>query len=287
MGIHLTSTSDLVRVVTNMAVNVDVHASWIDIDATTTTPGRTNTLISTATTTTIVASPASSTYRTVKTVTIRNRSTTSAVNATVIHSDGTNVPELVKATLSPGDALCYDEHRGWFVRDQLYGRDLMVIDRVAGSQAVGDTRVTVLDRDVTNNCATADQMQSIPGLEMQVQAGGQTYYFRAFIQYTSAATTTGARFSIQGESVQVTMMYRWEASLTTTTKTNGEGFTGYDSPSAANGSTAATGANTAIVEGFIVTTRQDSSIKVRVGSEVAGSAITVKAGSYILWQRTL
>lgn len=285
MGIYLTTTSDLVRVVTDVAVNVDVHASWVDWTSSSTTPGRTNTLITTATTTTVVSSPAASTYRTVKTLVIRNRSTTTAVNIAVVHSDGTNVPELIRVQLSPGDAACYDEHRGWVTRDQLYGRELNVSDDVATTPAVGDTRISVLDRDITNSCATADQMQTITGLQFPVSAGGCTYYFRAVIMYTSAATTTGARFSIFGESVQVTLMYKWEASLTTTTKTNGEGFTGYDSPSAANGSTAATGANIAIVEGFVVTTRQDSYIGARMGSEVAGSAITAKAGSFILWQR--
>lgn len=285
MGVHLTSTSDLVRVVTDVAVTVDVHASWADVTSSATTPGRTNTLISTATTTTVVASPAASTYRTLKTLTVRNRGTTLACNVTVVHSDGTNIPELIKVNLSPGDTLCYDEHRGWFVRDQAYGRDLVVVDRVAGAQVTGDLRVVTLDRDVVNNCATADQLLSVPGLQFPVEAGGHRYYFRAVIMYTSDATTTGARWSIFGDSVQTTMIYKWEASLTTTTKTNGEGFTGYDSPSAANGSTAATGSNIAIVEGFIDTTRQDSTISIRCGSEVAGAAITAKAGSFILWQR--
>jgi len=49
----LSSTSDIIRVVTSAAADVDVHASWVDNASGTITPGRTNTApITTATTTT-------------------------------------------------------------------------------------------------------------------------------------------------------------------------------------------------------------------------------------------
>src|SRR3990167_2821576 len=105
----LASTSDLLRVVTSAAVTVDVHASWADLNSGTVTPGRTNTPITTATTTTVVASPGASTYRTVKSLYIRNRHATTACDVTVIHTDGTNAMELTKVTLSAGDTLHYDE----------------------------------------------------------------------------------------------------------------------------------------------------------------------------------
>jgi len=44
----LTSTSDLVQVVTGQAVTTDVHASWVDNASGTITPGRTNTAITIA-----------------------------------------------------------------------------------------------------------------------------------------------------------------------------------------------------------------------------------------------
>lgn len=68
----LSSTSDLVRVVTASAVDIDVHASWADNASGTVTPGRTNTLITTATTTSVVGSPAASTQRTVQYLSVRN-----------------------------------------------------------------------------------------------------------------------------------------------------------------------------------------------------------------------
>ena len=69
----LTSTSDLVKVVTGSAGTINVRADFVDDNAGTITPGRTNTAtISSATTTTVVGSPASSTQRNVKALFIFN-----------------------------------------------------------------------------------------------------------------------------------------------------------------------------------------------------------------------
>lgn len=64
--INLASTSDKLQVVTDVAgSDIRVHASWVDLNGTTVTPGRTNTPgITTATTTDVVASPAASTVAT-------------------------------------------------------------------------------------------------------------------------------------------------------------------------------------------------------------------------------
>lgn len=284
MGMYLVSTSDKLRIKTDAGANVDVHAWWTDFSSGSIAIGRLNTPISTATTTDVVASPGSGVERHVKTVSVRNKDTSKACAITVIHTDGTTAVELMRVNLSPGFALEFAEDEGWIVTDQ-YGMQQVAVDLVFAAQTTGDTRFFVLDKDVVNNCASADRMLSIPGLEFPVEAGTHTYFFRAVIIYTAAATTTGARFSIFGDAVWTTLMYQWEASLTTTSKTNGEGFTGYDSPSAANGSSAATGANFAIVEGFVVGTLQNATINVRVGSEVANSAITVKAGSFVHLQK--
>ena len=58
--IILASTSDLIRVITSHAASIEVHTSYVDLNGTTVTPGRTNTLITTATTATIVGSPGAS-----------------------------------------------------------------------------------------------------------------------------------------------------------------------------------------------------------------------------------
>lgn len=112
----LTSTSDLLQVVTGQAVTaIDVHASWVDYASGTVTPGRTNTpSITTATTTTVVAAPGASTQRNVKTLNIRNRDASLSCDVTVKHTDGTNNLELIKITLAAGDVLEYVEGVGFF-----------------------------------------------------------------------------------------------------------------------------------------------------------------------------
>src|SRR5689334_3825134 len=117
--ILLTSTSDLIQAVTaSGSTNIDVHASYVDYNGTVVTPGRTNTAqITTATTTTIVASPGASTQRNVKHVSIRNVHASSTNAITVQHYDGTTTTTLIKYTLGAGESLQYWDERGWIVID--------------------------------------------------------------------------------------------------------------------------------------------------------------------------
>ena len=115
--IILASTADLVRVVTSHAALVEVHASYVDLNGTTVTPGRLNTLISTATTTTVVASPASSTVRNIKHLNITNDHASQSCNVTVEHTDGTTAIELMAFTLLPGENMIFNEEGRWAHRD--------------------------------------------------------------------------------------------------------------------------------------------------------------------------
>jgi len=276
----LASTSDLLRVITSAAITQDVHASWVDVSGSAVTPGRTNTLITTATTTTVVAGPASSTYRTVKTLTIRNRHASTSGDVTVIHSDGTNIPELVKVTLLAGDALHYDEHNGWTVRD-LFGRIKRREDSLIDA-ASPDFSTVVLASDVTSN-ASANVISDVTGLSVAVTSGN-TYWFRFFIMYTSAATATGSRWSINGPT-NTLLIYKSEYSLTTTTRTINEGLSTYDVPAASNATSAATTSNIAWIEGFI-TPSANGTLIARFASETT-SAVVAKAGSILHYQQVL
>lgn len=109
----LTSTSDLIQVITGSAASVDVHASWVDNNAGTITPGRTNTVGIGAATTTIVAAPAASTQRNVKFLDITNTHASVATTVTVIHTDGTNVADLMGVTLLAGENLVLTGDGEW------------------------------------------------------------------------------------------------------------------------------------------------------------------------------
>ncbi len=115
--IILASTADLIRVVTSHAATIEVHASFVDLNGTTVTPGRTNTLITTATTTTIVGSPAASTVRNLKHLNITNDHASQSCSVTVEHSDGTTVIELMQLVLLPGENMIFNEEGRWSHRD--------------------------------------------------------------------------------------------------------------------------------------------------------------------------
>ena len=114
----LASTSDLVRVVTSAAAQIEVHASYVDWNGTAVTPGRTNTAaITTATTTTVVPSPGSGVQRNVKHLNITNDHASQSCSVTVEHTDGTNAIELMAFTLLPGENMIFGEEGRWADRD--------------------------------------------------------------------------------------------------------------------------------------------------------------------------
>ena len=280
--ILLTSTSDLLRVTTSSTANIDVHASYVDLSGTTVTPSRTNTTISTATTTTVVGSPASSTQRTVKTLFIRNRHATTSNNITILHTDGTTSVEFIKVSLNAGYTLRYDEGNGFEVLDS-FGRSLLNNSDNGSNAAVNALNLVVLGSDVTNNNATANTMQDVTGLSFSVTAG-EKYWFYANIQYTAAATTTGSRWSVNGPSG--VWRFSSQYSLTSTTVTVNPSLTAVDTPAASNASSGATAGNIAWVEGFFECTATGTVI-IRFASEISGSAIVAKAGSILQWVRVL
>lgn len=112
--INLTSASDLIRVVTSSASQIEVHASYVDFNGTAVTPGRTNTPhITTATTTTVVPSPGSSVQRNLKHLNITNDHASVACIITVEHTDGTTAEELISVTLLSGENMVLGEDGRW------------------------------------------------------------------------------------------------------------------------------------------------------------------------------
>jgi hypothetical protein len=113
--LNLTNAStDKLQVVTDAAATLDVVISWTDWLSGSPTPGTTATAITTATTTDVVATPAASTTRNVKHITIRNKHASLPVNVTVVFNRGGTGYELVKYTLYPADTLEFIEGIGFF-----------------------------------------------------------------------------------------------------------------------------------------------------------------------------
>lgn len=286
----LASTSDLLRVTTEVASAVDVHASWADMASSVVTPGRTNTAISTATTTTVVASPAASTYRTVKQLVIRNSHAAPTLRnrVTVLHSDGTTIPELISAGLQPGESLIYEEHRGFFVVTAA-GQTIDVTDTVYGTPAIGEIRTVTLQADVAGAVNADDAMFDVPGLTWPGLLG-QTYKVRYIVPYTVPAASTGARWWLDGPgrnslSAPVRICMQWPSSTTAQTHSNGQ-FT-WRLHTVTTTSAATAGSNLLIVEGVIAALIDTGPITFLAASETNGQTLTVKAGATAHWQRVL
>ena len=119
--ILLTGTSDLIQLVTAGTQTVNIHASWMDTSVGTQTPGRTNTIVNSATTTTLVGSPASFTERNVKTLIVTNTDVTAAT-ITLQHFDGTTTVRIApQIALPPGYTFMLEED-GWILVDTNGGR---------------------------------------------------------------------------------------------------------------------------------------------------------------------
>lgn len=103
----LTSVNDQLQIITSAIGSIDVHATWVDTKPSdgTITPGRKNTAIITAATTSVADSPPASQQRNIKTLHVRNKHATVSNDVTIKHSDGTVAVELYKRTLQPQDEI--------------------------------------------------------------------------------------------------------------------------------------------------------------------------------------
>lgn len=108
----LPSTSSIISIVTTAAGDTEVAAAWADLASGVVTPGATVTNIATATTTTVVAAPAASTSRKIKTLSIYNNSATPQT-LTVEQFDGTTASKIISMTLTIGQSVTYEDGDGW------------------------------------------------------------------------------------------------------------------------------------------------------------------------------
>ena len=148
-------------------------------------------------------------------------------------------------------------------------------------QKNSDPNLVVLATDVTNSDVSANTIADVTGLSFTVKAGSK-YYFKAVIAYTSATTTTGSRWSINGPTSPTLLNYKSTYTIDATSQTTNFA-TAYQIPAASNASSLTTG-NVATIEGIIVPST-DGTVTVQFASEVSGSAIVAKAGSILQWLR--
>ena len=267
--------TDSLEVVTDAAVTVDVSAHWVDRNTSTFEQvlGRTNTAISTAATTPVIAAPAATTVRIVKTLHVCNIHATSSVGVTVQYDqNGTNF-RLHNVTLLAGEQLEYVEGIGFFV--------------------VAITRKAFFLRRVTSDSvhATAASFADVTGLTCPVFAG-KHYNFVAHLYHVENASTTGAQFAINGPAVTAMLIQEWGVFAGSITASTAQaslavaGITARDTAAIVATSSAATPQIAlAMLTGWF-NPSADGTFAVRATSEVSVAAgLTVKAGSWLqLWE---
>lgn len=187
----LTSTSDIVRIITGSAADVDVHASFVDYTAPSTyTPDRKNTPpITTATTTTIVASPAASTQRNVKALYIHNTHATASTTILVQHFDGTTNVDLVNCTLLPDEHVNMHENGEWVHLDARMAEYTYVVPASANLGMTGVFAET-MPREICPEVNTAvPNASGTLYLQAILLTAGQTVSNIAISSATTAAGT--------------------------------------------------------------------------------------------------
>lgn len=101
------------------------QASWVDSIGTVVTPGRSNAVVTTASTTTVVSAPAAGYNRHVKTIVLNNGGSASE-QVSIQHTDGTTVVTIVgPVTIPAGYTFYWSAYGPWSLVDtsgDRYGR---------------------------------------------------------------------------------------------------------------------------------------------------------------------
>lgn len=142
---NLTTTSDVLQLVTSAAGQIDVFSSYADVSGSTVTVGRQVQRINTATTTTIVSAPAASTSRNAKRVAVANNHASVSNTVTWQFFDGTNTIVLESFTLAPSERFSYSETAGIRVYDASGLEKQQSSPRVSGNSNTADVTANAAD----------------------------------------------------------------------------------------------------------------------------------------------
>jgi len=145
----------------------------------------------------------------------------------------------------------------------------------------GLTNIEQIIRLTSDVSTTGTGFTNITGLSFTAEAN-KTYIFEAFLIYTTAATTTGINLAVNGPISPNAIVGEWRAYTASTTSAL-RTFNTYDLGTAASGSLS--GNNYAIMNGILVNGSNTGTFVLRFASEVAGSNVTIKAGSILRYRK--
>lgn len=207
---------------------------------------------------------------------IRSHSGTATMNVNFTVS-GTPQATLYLGTVKRDEAVHYDHKKG-FKKVSMSG----AVMKIARPQ-IYETKVAGMSRDSSavndiNNQAVANTLIGVDLGYFWLPVPTGIYYVKALFHYTTATTSTGARF-VPRLSDPGTSRYASEFGRTATVRDYYQGLTANDEPAACNTGAVVAG-NIAIIEGFLESTAPSGALNWYFASEVSNSAITAKAGSF-------
>ena len=253
------------------------YASWRDSEVGELNPGFTSVDTNNATPVNLVPAPASPYVRGVDFITIHNSDTSSQ---TVTIKVGTRI--LYKVTLAVGENLQWTNASG-FVVISAAGTVKTSVNQIAGPSDSGFS-IVVLASDVVNSNAVANTLADVTGLSFSMTSG-KLYHFEFYCYFTAALTTTGSRWAVNASAgTAANLSMTSEYALTTTTTTRNANVLAFDSPAAASATSGSLTNNLATMKG-VIRADMNGVLIARFASEVASSAITCKAGSFVLYRQ--
>ncbi len=148
------------------------------------------------------------------------------------------------------------------------------------SVLISPSTVIRLDSDVSNSTTS---FADVTGLTFQTVPNAD-YLVEGFLVYTSAATTTGISLGINGPASPAGVIGEWQTYTNDTTIVNRQ-FRAYNTSPAASAGVVSTAVQYAQYTTMLRTGAAGGAATLRFASEVATSAITIRAGSIIRVQQ--
>jgi len=220
--------------------NPDFTAAWADNNGTTFTEGASDGALNGTSSVTLVAAPAASTRRTVKTITIENKDT-AAVTITVSYNNASTLRTIAKVTLQVGDTWTID---GTFDTTGSFKQTASNVNLTTGVTGIlpvanGGTGVATLTGLAKGNgtsaftAATAgtDYLAPPSGTAiLKANSGGALANATAGTDYVApgTATTFTATQTFSGTSSTLAMVLADSAETTTVSATAATGTINYD-----------------------------------------------------------
>jgi len=181
----LTDTDDTLQVVTASGVStITMQATWFDSTTSANTPSVSEAAVTTPATTTLVSSPAASTQRIIKNITIYNSHASSSNLITIQHYNGTTAFVQYKYTLLAGETLQWTLNEGFSVLDSLGSKKGRISFLTPNGDAMTDdtndalrfTLVTVaaVSGNVAHGTADTPQAPVITGCQVTASVAGET-----------------------------------------------------------------------------------------------------------------